>query len=213
MQKKPVTSKGRILHLGEVIQQDVRLAAALVQLGHIDERSGSVWVNGGWEVLNVVGTWTDVAANQAIEGDSGGALCDDLWIRGIKYTVQRPNAFAGSILKAQSDYYNSLGPNINLQLIINTSPCNYLISPDFTPLENLTERFECDCPAGMVLSCRASIQANFTNIRPLAADENPTIATVTLSALRLPPGLYASCDHTQAVQMLKAKGYFENFGE
>lgn len=207
--KKPVTSKGRILTIGEVIQQDVRLAAVLVQLGHIDEQNGAVWVTGGWELINVVGTWTDVAANQGIEGDSGGIIESDLWLRSIKHTVQRPNAFAGSILKAQSDYYNALNPNINLQLIINSSPCNYLISPDYTPLENLGERFECDCPAGMVLACGASIQANYTNLRALAADENPTIATVTLSTIRLPPGLYGSCDYTRAVQILKSKGFLD----
>jgi hypothetical protein len=206
--KKPVTSKGRILTLGEVIQQDVRLAAALVQLGHIDEQSGTVWVTGGWELINVVGTWTDLAANQMIEGDSGGVIDSDLWLRSIKHTVQRPNAFAGSILKAQSDYYNSLNPNINLQLIIN-SYCNYLISPDFTPLENLGERFESDCPAGLVLKCGATIEANYTNLRALAADENPTIATVTLSLIRLPPGLYQSCNHTQAVQLLKSRGLLD----
>jgi hypothetical protein len=61
----------------------------------------------------------------------------------------------------------------------------------------------------MVLSCRASIQANYTNLRAWAADENPTIATVTLSALRLPPGLYASCDHTQAVTLLKSRGLLD----
>lgn len=209
-QKQPVTTKGRILTIGEIIPYDARLAAALVQLGQVSspEYGSTVYITGGWETLSVEGTWNDVAADQMVIGQNKGIVETDLWVRGLKYTVQRPNAFAGSILKAQSDYYNSLNPNITLQLMIN-SYCRYLISPDFTPLENLTERFECDCPAGLVFSCGGSIQANFTNLRALAADEIPTRAVITFSAIRLPQGLYSSCNYAQAVALLKKNGYLD----
>lgn len=206
--KTPMTSKGKILTLGEVAQYDVQLAAALLQLSGAVGEGGTIWATGGWELLDVAATFNDVAATQMVEGDSSGIVETDLWVRSLKYTVQRPRAFAGSIFKAQSDYFNARNPNINLQLIIN-SYCRYFISPDFTPLENIEERFECDCPAGLVFSCGGSIQANFTNLRALAADENPTIVTLTFSAIRLPPGLYSSCNYGQAVEMLRAKGYLE----
>ena len=206
--KKPLTTtKGRILTIGEIIPYDVQLAAALAQLGSVGE-CGTVSITGGWETLSVEATWNDVAADQMIVGQSKGIVETDLWVRGLKYTVQRPEAFAGSIFKAQSDYFNVLNPNIDLQLIIN-SYCRYLISPDFAPLENLTERFECDCPAGLVFSCGGSIQANFTNLRALAADEVPTRAVITFSAIRLPPGLYSSCNYAQAVKLLKDQGFLE----
>lgn len=211
---KPVTTKARVLTLGEVILQDPQLAAALVRMrspGTLSGPDSVIQITGGWETLTVQGTWSDVAANQMIVGQNLGIVETDLWVRSLKYTVQRPNAFAGSIFKAQSDYYNSLNPNINLQLIVN-SYCRYVIAPEFTPLENMSERFECDCPAGLVFKCGGSIQANLTNLRALAADEVPTNAVLTFSAIRLPPGLYSSCDYQQAVQLLKEQGYLEPGG-
>lgn len=213
--KKSLTTKARVLTIGEIIPHDPQLAAALVKMGMVGEGAGgagsTVQITGGWEVLTVEATWSDVAADQMVSGQNKGIVETDLWVRSLKYTVQRPNAFAGSIFKAQSDYFNALNPNINLQLIVN-SYCRYFISPEFTPLENLTERFECDCPAGLVFSCGGSIQANFTNLRPLASDEIPTNVVVTFSAIRLPPGLYSSCNYQQAVQLLKEQGYLEPGG-
>lgn len=206
--KKPLSSKSRILTLGEVAQHDPRLAAALLQAPGMVGEGGTIWATGGWELLDVDATFNDVTANQSVSGDSSGIVETDLWVRSLKYTVERPLAFAGSIFKAQSDYFNSLNPNITLQLIVN-SYCRYFISPDFTPLQNIIESFECDCPAGLVFSCGGSIDATFSNRRALAADEVPTIVTLTFSAIRLPPGLYSSCSYGAAVEMLRARGYLE----
>jgi hypothetical protein len=127
-----------------------------------------------------------------------------MWVRSVTYTVKRPNAFAGNIFKAQSDYFNSLNPNIDFQLTIK-SYCQYVIAPDFTPLENIEQVFECVCPAGFVLGCSTNILAEFVNTRDFANDEIPTIVAVTLHAMRLPT-LWGQCGFDDAVAALKEFG-------
>lgn len=215
------TIGGKDVTLGEVAFHDRRLFYSLCyQAGIVDPMSGQLAgqvgqvpvvespvfrFTGGWELINVAATWTSTAANQNVPGELSGLVETDLWVRSVKYTVQRPNAFAGSILKAQSDQNNKLNPNINVQLTIN-SYCQYLISPDYTPLENVVETFFCECPVGLVLSCGASIQAAFTNLRALATDENPTIATITLSGTRLPPGVYGGCRYADILLAMRQFG-------
>ena len=193
---------GKPRTLGEIARWDKNLAYVFAQMGTVGQQQvTTLEFTGGWELINVAATWSSGAANQNVPGAVDGLVETDLWINSVKYTVQRPNAFAGSIFKAQSDEMNKLNPNINAQLIIN-SYCRYLISTDYTPLENMTEQFSCSCPAGIVLSCSGNIQASFTNLRALTADEIPTIATITLSGTRLPRGLYNSCGYGELLAFL-----------
>ncbi len=204
---------GQPMTLGEIARYDKNLAYVLHQMGTVGEpdqmMAPGVALTGGWEMLDVAATWTTQAANQSVVGQVSGIVETDLWVKEVVYTVQRPNAFAGNILKSLSDEMNKLNPNINLQLVIN-SYCRYLISVDYTPLENVITKFSCVCPQGIVLSCGATIQANFTNLRALAADEIPTIATITMHAIRLPRGLYSACGYAQVVQYLRSAGLLEN---
>lgn len=203
----PEVQPREVFSLGQIARANPRLAYTLLkgQVGEVDS-GGNIWITGGWEVFDVPATWTSAAANQMIQGDTGGIVEVEMWILDVKYTVQRPNAFAGSVLKAQSDFYNSLNPNIDAQVIIN-SYCRYVISQQFTPIENLRERFDkCCFMPGIILSCSGSIEANFTNIRALAADEIPTIVTLTFSGIRLPPGLYGSCSYNPAIEFLRKEG-------
>lgn len=197
--------------LGEIARWDKPLAYALYQMGTVGDQppiAPAIELTGGWEMLDIAATWSAGTANQNVPGQVSGITETDLWVKDVVYTVQRPNAFAGSILKAQSDHYNKLNPNINVQLVIN-SYCRYLISVDYTPLENIVTKFSCVCPQGIVLSCGATIQAFFTNLRALAADEIPTIATITMHAVRLPRGLYSGCGYGQIVSVLKQAGLLE----
>lgn len=191
---------GKPRTLGEIARWDKNLAYVFAQMGSVGQAT-TLEFTGGWELINVAATWSSGTANQNVPGQVNGLVETDLWINSVKYTVQRPNAFAGSIFKAQSDENNKKNPNINVQIIIN-SYCRYFISTDYTPLENTVEQFSCSCPAGIVLSCAANIQSAFTNLRALAADEIPTIATITMSGTRLPRGLYNSCGYGELLAFL-----------
>ena len=174
------------------------LAGAMAPGGYVDV--------GGWEVLNLVGRFESGAANTVVPGDFNGIIEADLWVRKVTYTVRRPNAFAGNVLKAQSDYYNAKNPNIDFTLTVN-SYCRYLISPQQTPLENIEMAFEANAPAGMVLRCSSRIDAQYTLLRALADDEIPTEAVITLHATRLPNNSYGMCQRDQAAAVLQNLGY------
>lgn len=185
--------------LGMVAECNPKLAYALLESG----RAPGGWVDtGGWEIINVTGSFNDTTADQCVPGIFEGLVEVDFWVQKVSYTVQRPNAFAGSIFKAQSDVYNALNPNIMFKLIIKNW-CEYVISPDPTPLENIVMAF-CN-PTGLILRCSAGISAEFCLTRALAADEIPTRPIITLHGLRLPRGLYERCSADAARQYLIEK--------
>lgn len=198
-------NRQRFASLGEVAVADPVLAMTLLGAGRVNE-AGYIDLRSGWEILNLVARWEDVVANQPIEAKTIEQICNDLWVRDLKYTVRRPLFQAGSPWKGQWDYYNSLNPNIDFTLIIK-SYVDYAISPDPTPLENIVTRFDCVCPAGLVLKFGATFDSQFVNLRALAADENPTEAIVTFHALRLPNNVYGTMSINKAVEELRNRGY------
>ena len=191
--------------LGDVACYDARLAYTLLQSG---AGAGGYVDVGGWETITLLGRWEAGAANQTVNGQQLGNIDADLWVRKVVHTVRRPNAFAGSIFKAQSDWFNAKNPNIDFTLLIQ-SYCRYLIAPQPTPLENIELAFECVCPAGLVLKCGTNIVATFTNLRAFSSDngEVPTEAAITLHVTRLPRGVYESCDLGKAQETLRRLGY------
>lgn len=163
----------------------------------------------GWEIINLCAQFEDTAANQYIPAKQGGIVEQDLWVRKVVYTVTRPNAFQGNIFKGQSDHFNKLNPGLKFSLIVN-SWCKYLISPDFTPLENIEQVFECVCPIGFVLSCNSQMTAQITNCRALfdtseTNTEIPTEVTITFHAIRLPTR-YDACSVEKAAAALVEMG-------
>lgn len=212
--EKPSGSLGRMpgapnlasrrLWLGDVAIADPVLAWTLLQSGSCKDG----YVTGGWEIINIAGSFQGGNAGATVNGAYPGIVEADLWVRKVTYTVRRPNAFAGNVMKAQSDYYNSLNPNIDFSLTIN-SYCQYLIATEPTPLENIAMAFEMTAPAGIVLQCSARVSAIYTLRRNLAAGENPTEAVISLHTTRLPRNVYGSCQREQAIQTLIAMGYLD----
>lgn len=212
--------QSKVLGLGEVAQVDPRLAVALlggcgedgfIVRPDLAERIGDFAAGQAWEMANISGCFTSGAADQCIPGQISN-ICADLWIRRVTYTVRRPNAFAGNIFKAQSDYYNAKNPNIDFTLLIN-SYCRYFISPEPSPLENIEAVFDCICPAGLVLRCNSCVTATFKNCRPLLCDdpqstdpccggEVPTNVVITLHGIRM-MGQYGACSAERAVLALR----------
>ena len=188
--------------LGELALADPRLARSFALRPDLFGTCTPACGWGGIEWVNIAGCFTS-GAIQTVQGEVCG-ITTDLWVRFIKYTVRRPNAFAGNILKAQSDYFNSLNPNIDFTLIIK-SRCKYILSPDPTPLENITDVFDCICPVGFEIGCSAILQAEFTNKREFAADEVPVEVVVTLGTIPLPTP-YEACSQIEAVSELAARG-------
>ena len=202
------------MFLGAIAAQEPRLARTLLRaakmgLGYRMAGNGLIVTEtNGWEIINLKARWDSTTADEVVQAQTLGVIESDLWIRRVAYTVRRPRFAQGSIWKAQSDYFNKLNPNIDVLSFIVHSFCNYIISTEATPLENIEAIFECVCPAGLVLKCSASIEALFTNNRALAADEVPTEVIISLHGTRLPTGLYNGCDFTDVIAELTAEGVF-----
>lgn len=163
----------------------------------------------GWglEHLNIRGTFSSGECDSFINAKMDDPpTTSEMWVRKITYTVKRPNAFAGNIFKAQSDYYNRLNPNIDFTLLIN-SYCKYVIAPDPTPLENIEEVFECVCPIGFVLGCATNITSRMVLTRDYSTTDGeiPAEVVITLSAVRLPTS-YGACSIERAVEALTSCG-------
>lgn len=202
--------------LGEIALHDWRLAGALL---HAAKRGQGYRLAGngalltdigvrGWQIVNIKGRFDTTAADRQIEAQTLGIVETELWIRRVAYTVRRPQYAAGSIWKAQSDYFNKLNPNIDVNSFIINSFCRYIIADEPTPLENIEAVFECVCPAGIVLSCSANIEAFFTILRTLQADEVPTEVIISLHGTRLPGGIYQGCEYADVIAALRAEGVF-----
>ncbi len=172
--------------------------------GVIDAALLGGWCCGwGWEILDVKACFTTPACGQVVQGK----FClttGDMLIRKVTVTVERPNAFPGNIFKAQSDFFNSQNPNIHAQLEI-ISWCKYVISEDFTPLQNIPIIFDCACPLDFTLRCNATIIGRFINKRAFAPQELPVEVTVSFHAIRLPVPI-DTCSYADAV------GFFSRFG-
>lgn len=201
--------------LGDVACYDAKLAYSALQAGVVE--GGYVTDTSGWEVLSLTGTWggptntADIPANTGINAilTPPGIVEADLWVRKVTYTVRRPVAFPnGGVFRAQSDYFNSLNPNIDATLLVN-SFCRYWISPAPTPLELIPEAFSYACPAGLVFRCSANVESSMHNTRTFLAvnGETEVTATITFHCLRLPAGIYGGCDEQQARAVLRELGY------
>lgn len=158
-----------------------------------------------WESVSLKAQWDGIAADVTISAKTENPVATEIWVRNVKVTVRRPNAFTGSVLKAQSDVNNTQNPLIDATVLIK-SFCNYIVGEDPIPLEHLEQEFDCRCRSGLVLKPMASISGQFTNLRPLASDEVPTEVVITFSGTRLPRGLYNSCTVEQVLSDLRGQG-------
>jgi hypothetical protein len=158
-----------------------------------------------WESIVLKATFDSTGADTTVQAKSENPVPVEIWVRNVRVQVRRPLAFTGSVLKAQSDYYNAQNPNIDATVLVK-SFCNYIVGENPIPLEHLEQEFDCRCKAGLVLKPMASIAASFTNLRALAADEIGTEVVITFSGTRLPRGLYGSCGIDQVMNDLREQG-------
>lgn len=116
---------------------------------------------------------------------------EDFFVSDIRSTVRRPNAFAGSVFKAQSDLANAANSGIDVILRTQggTPGAQFVINGSFMPLELIappiggatSSPLVCD----WVLPHMQTIKAEFILTRTLASDEIPTEVTIAFSGSRL----------------------------
>src|SRR5271166_3838013 len=111
--------------------------------------------------MNCAGIFSSFAVPQIpVEGDLDTTIAQRTWIDNITYSLQQPNVFAGNIFKTLYDTMLKQAPGISCQIQVQSGP-RYLVSPQFTPLENVAPLLQQHYPAGWPLFKQQSIEVNF----------------------------------------------------
>lgn len=110
------------------------------------------------------------------DAKSAEGFCSDFAILSAKFQIQRTAAFAGSILKGQSDYYNAKNSGIHVWMEAAKCP-KFEIVPNYTPIELVCDAADapdscCTWPYGFVMPACSGILAHFINRRALAPGAN-----------------------------------------
>jgi hypothetical protein len=72
---------------------------------------------------------------QPVEGDLDTPIAQRTWVDNIQFSLQLPNVFANDVFQSQYVAMLKQSPGISIQMIVQGGP-RYLVSPEFTPLEN-----------------------------------------------------------------------------
>jgi hypothetical protein len=125
--------------------------------------------------MNCVASFTSFDTGQApIEGDLDTTIVQRTWIDNIAYSLQQPNVFAGNIQKPDYDFKLKQQPGISVQVQVQSGP-RYLVSPQYTPLENFSNLFAMRWSLGWQLCKLQSIKTFFqlTQAPPSTSPNGP----------------------------------------
>lgn len=136
---------------------------------------------------------------------------EDFLVLDMRSTVRRPNAFAGSVFKAQSDVANA--QNSGIDVLLRTQGGNpgaqYVINGSATPLELVAPPIASATVStqmcGWVLGHMQTVKAEFILRRTLASDEIPTEVSIIFTGARLGCQMYNGMSVEQARQAIKAE--------
>lgn len=200
-QDEEIRQSVEILGLEQIALFDPRLVVALhgglVDGKLRDQATVSPTV---WEIVNVRGPLESKRCEVRMNASPGR----DLWVRRVLYVVRRVNSMFGRVSDGSIFDQND---EIDFTLAIN-SYAGYKMAPTPTPLRNVSEIFECICPAGFVLRRDAEIEATFSR-----QDDGPFVEPVISMHGMLLPVPYDSCTVEQAIVALRAAGILKALPE
>lgn len=119
-------------------------------------------------VLPLSATFTDsTEVIPSVALDNGQGRVDQITIVDtVRYTIDRPTAFEGSIFKAQSDYFFAMQSGIQVTLNVDGAP-RYGVVPTFTPIKDALEMVGERWMKGWILTYNQSIRMAFQQTIPL----------------------------------------------
>jgi hypothetical protein len=116
-----------------------------------------------------------------IEAGLDTTIAQRTWIDNMQYSLQQPNVFAGSVFKTLYDAMLKAQTGISIRCTVHSGP-RYLVSPNFTPLENFVNLISSRWPAGWPLFKQQNIQVEFMLTQsPPSSDVNGPPYNVTLT--------------------------------
>lgn len=155
-----------------VVNTDAALAYRLVELSLQRRLLG---------VHTLKFNFTTGNADKPLQGTFPTTLGEDFFVVDIRSTVRRPLYAAGSIYKAQSDYFNALSSGVDLvktEVVGGTPGRKYVINDDQCALELIAPNANGQgrsvvCGMDAVLDYSQTVKAMAVLTRELAADELP----------------------------------------
>lgn len=136
---------------------------------------------------------------------------EDFFVTDMRSTVRRPNAFAGSVFKAQSDVANAQNSGVDVMLRTQGgSPGQqYVINGSFTPLELVAPPIASSTSkplvCGWVLTHMQTIKAEFILRRTLGDTEIPMDVSIIFTGMRLGCSMYNNMSVEQARTLIAEK--------
>lgn len=132
--------------------------------------------------LNIMAIFSSFDLNQVpVEGSLDQTITQRIWIDNMQVSLQQPNVFAGNVFKTLYDAMLKSQPGISVKVTVLGCP-RYLVSSQFTPIENLINQFASRWPAGWPLYRNQSIKSEFILTQaPPATSPNAPPYNVTLT--------------------------------
>lgn len=159
---------------------------------------------------NIEVTFEDAAKDQVLSGALYERMFQDAWIKDLRYTIRREDAFAGNIAKWQSDNYAALESYVDVFIRIEGQD-KYRITNSYTPLESIASHTN-GAPGANVLGNAWTITrdqnfyVDFKLRRTLLDDEVPYNIVFTLHVLELSGCSLKAVDYTEALCALRKIG-------
>jgi hypothetical protein len=111
--------------------------------------------------FNAAGSFSSFALGAIpIEAGLDTTIAQRTWIDNMQYSLQQPNVFTGSVFKTLYDAMLKAQPGISIRCTVHSGP-RYMVSPQFTPLENFVNLLASRYPAGWPLYKQQNIEIEY----------------------------------------------------
>jgi hypothetical protein len=111
--------------------------------------------------INASGSFSSFALNQIpIQAGLDTTIAQRTWIDNITFDISLPNVFQGQILVSEFMAYLRQNPGIGVRLTVHSGP-RYLVSPQFTPLNNFVNILASRWQRGWPLFKQQNIEVEF----------------------------------------------------
>jgi hypothetical protein len=121
--------------------------------------------------INASGSFSSAALDQLpIDAALDTTIAQRTWIDNLQYDVEQPNVFAGNIFKTLYDACLRQVPGIGVKLTVHSGP-KYIVSQQFTPLNNLVNLLNSRWTSGWPLYKQQNILVQFILLQPFPASE------------------------------------------
>jgi len=121
--------------------------------------------------INASGSFSSAALNQQpIEAALDTTIAQRTWIDNLQYDLQQPNVFSGQIFKTLYDAQLRQAPGISVKCTVHSGP-RYIVSPNFTPLNNFVNLMASRWASGWPLFKQQNILVEFMLTQAFPASE------------------------------------------